>query len=255
MKRLLSLLLMILLLGGLAVPSLYFFYAKDLPDLESSGAILKNVARTIETQRQVIAPTGQHPDAWRFDLIPVGKLPKHLVNAVVAVDACFDYVGSKKELGYPRLRRIMKRWLQRDVSGAGAQACQLRYADQIVLAIGIVDPMRGSIADAKILDALTVDELLAYRINTVYFAEGVIGAQDGSRKLFKKDLAQLELGQIAELVAAEGYFQWFLRCQNPGKLKLFRDAILDRMEAFKLLGQAEAKAARGKQVSCSFKPD
>jgi hypothetical protein len=178
-----------------------------------------------------------------------------MLDAVVALDACPDYTTSKKELGFPKLRRIAKRWLAREVVGHGPQACQLRYADQIVLALGIVDPMRSSIADAKVLDALSIDELLSYRISTVYFADGVIGPQAAARKLFKKELSQLDLGQVAELLAAEGYFTMFQRCQNPAKLKMYRDAVIDRMEAFRQLTQAEAKAARSRQVGCYYKPD
>jgi len=254
MKRLVSFVLMLLVLGGLLAPAMYFYYSKDLPDLDSSQAIFKAVKRSIETQRQVVAPTGQKPEAWDFELLDLARLPKHLVHAVVAMDACPDYRTSKKELGYPKLSRIARRWLSNEIAGHGPQACQLRYADQVVLALGVLDAMRSSIADAKVLDALTVDELLAYRISVVYYAEGVIGPQAASRKLFKKELAQLSLGQIAELVAAEGYFTMFQRCQNPAKLKMYRDAVIDRMEAFRLLSQAEAKAARGPQVGCYYKP-
>ncbi len=257
MKRLLSFVAVVLILGGLLGPGLYFFYAKDLPDLGSSTAVFKAVKRSIEAQRQVAAPTGptgQRPEAYAFELVPASKLPPHFVDAVVAVDSCPDYATSKKDLPYPKLRRIAKRWLRKEVTGFGPQACQLRYADQIVLSLGVVDPMRASIGDSRVLDALSIDELLSYRISTVYYGEGIIGPQAAAQKLFKKDLLKLDLGQVAELVAAEGYFQMFQRCQNPAKLKMYRDAILDRMEAFRLLGQAEAKAARARQVTCYYKP-
>lgn len=257
MKRLLSFLLLVLILGGLLVPGLYFYYARDVPDLESPSAVLKAVKRSVEAQRQVAAPTGptgQKPEDYKFELMPLSKLPAHYVDAVVALDSCPDYTTSKKDLPYPKLRRIAKRWLRRQVSGFGPQACQLRYADQIVLTLGIVDSMRASIADHRVLDALSVEELLQYRISTVFYGDGVIGPQAAAQKLYKKDLEKLDLGQVAELVAAEGYFTMFQRCQNPAKLKMYRDAILDRMEAFRLLGQAEAKAARARQVGCYYKP-
>ncbi|HEY3450952.1 MAG TPA: transglycosylase domain-containing protein [Myxococcales bacterium] len=257
MKRLLSFFVLLLILGGLLVPGMYFFYARDLPDLESPTVVFKAVKRSIESQRQVVAPTGptgQKLEAYEFALVPTNKLPAHFVDAIVAVDSCPDYTTSKKDLPYPKLRRIAKRWLRKEVAGFGPQACQLRYADQIVLALGVVDAMRASIGDSKVLDALSVDELLSYRISTVYFGEGVIGPQAAATKLFKKDLEKLDLGQVGELVAAEGYFQMFQRCQNPAKLKMYRDAILDRMEAFRMLGQAEAKAARARQVTCYYKP-
>ncbi|MGC4121143.1 MAG: transglycosylase domain-containing protein [Myxococcales bacterium] len=257
MKRLLSFIVLVLILGGLLVPGLYFFYAKDLPDLDSPSAVFKAVKRSVESQRQVVAPTGptgQKLEAYQFELMPLAKLPAHFVDAIVAVDSCPDYTTSKKDLPYPKLRRIAKRWLRREVAGFGPQACQLRYADQVVLSLGVVDSMRASIGDHKVLDALSVEELLVYRISTVYYGEGVIGPQAAAQKLFKKDLDKLDLGQVAEMVAAEGYFQMFQRCQNPAKLKMYRDAILDRMEAFRLLGQAEAKAARARQVTCFYKP-
>ena len=109
--------------------------------------------------------------------------------------------------------------------------------------------------DLKVLDALTADELLAYRMATTNYGGSAIGPQAAARALFGRDLAQLDLGQVAELVAAEGYFTRFQRCQNPGKLKAYRDAVLHRMEAFRMVSAGEAKAARARQVSCYYRPD
>ena len=99
MRRLLSLAVLLLLLAGIVVPVLYLFYSRDLPELGTSADVLKAVQQAVETQRRVTAPSGQGTRDWAFELVPESKLPRHLVDAALAMDGCPDYRGAPKEDG------------------------------------------------------------------------------------------------------------------------------------------------------------
>jgi membrane peptidoglycan carboxypeptidase len=128
------------------------------------------------------------------------------------------------------------------------------YSEAIAASIGVGDRMHFAIADAHILGALQPYDLLGYRMSVMYFATGVIGARDGARRLFNKSLEELSLSQVAELLSAEADFPDWAVCKNPSKLRLWRDSIIDRMEAFRSIDADEAKAARARPVTCSLKP-
>ena len=256
MRRMFWGVLMVLLLGGVTFPALYFYYAKDLPDLSSASAIRASVASTVEGERRGTTVVGTHYEDVRFELWPLSKMPKALVSGVLAMDGCPDYLTARKERGYPRFKRLFRRWLNNDKAGMpGPGRCQLLYADMIASALGALDPMHATIADNHILTALDVEDLLAYRMSATYYAPGVIGAHAGARRLFKKDLEELSLSQIGELLAAESFFPQFVACKNPGKLKSYRDAAIDRMEAFRFISDTDAIAARApKKITCEIAP-
>ncbi len=255
MRRILLTTLMLAGFGGLVLPILYFVYSRDLPDLDSRESIRRAVANSVEGERRGTTVVGQRYDNVRFEVWPVSKLPKALVGGVLAVDGCPEYLGAAKDAGFPRTKRLLRRWAFGDKRGApGPGRCQLVYADLLSSSLGAVDPMHAAIADHKILNVMDPEDLLAYRIATAFYAPGLVGMSDAAKKLFKKDLDALSVAQIGELLAAENGFPDWLHCKNPGKLKLIRDATLDRMEAFRGITAAEAKAARTKPVSCSLAP-
>jgi membrane carboxypeptidase/penicillin-binding protein len=243
-------------MAGVVFPALYFYYAKDLPDLSTSSAIRGAVASTVEGERRGTTVVGMKYQDVRFELWPVSKLPKAMVSGVLAMDGCPDYLTARKERGFPLYKRLFTRWFYNDKRGGpGPGRCQLAYADMIASAMGAIDPMHATIADHHILSALDIEDLLAYRVSATYYAPGVIGAHDASQRLFKKDLDALSLSQIGELLASDGYFPQFSACKNPGKLKLYRDAAIDRLEGFQFISSDEANAARApKMITCQLSP-
>jgi hypothetical protein len=255
MRRMFWAVVMLLLMAGVIFPALYFYYAKDLPDLSTASAIRGVVASTVEGERRGTTVVGIKYQDVRFELWPVSKLPKAMVSGVLAMDGCPDYLTARKERGWPVYKRLFTRWLYNDRRGSpGPGRCQLAYADMIASAIGAIDPMHATIADQRILSALDIEDLLAYRLSATFYAPGVIGPHDASRLLFKKDLDALSLSQIGELLAAESYFPQFVACKNPGKLTLFRDAAIDRLEGFRFISDTEANAARAQKITCQLSP-
>ena len=255
MRRLFWFCVAMVLIGGVTLPVLYFVYARDLPDLDTPDQVRTAVARSVEAERRATTVVGLKWGKVDFELITPQKAPRALVTGVLAMDSCPEFLTTRMETGYPRVKRLVTRWLlNRHLGKAGPAACQLAYADTIAASLGVADSMHFAIADARILGALQPDDLLAYRMSVMYFAEGVTGAREGARRLFKKDLGELQLSQVAELLAAEHAFPEYYQCKNPGKLKLWRDSVLDRMEAFRAISPEEAKAARARPLTCALTP-
>lgn len=253
MRRLAGVAVVSILLSALAVPAMYFHYAKAVPEFGSRDQILRMISDSIEAERRSLGIAGaKYP---KYVPIPFEKLPKIVVNGALAIDACPDYVTARKEVGWPRARRLLRRVTEQGVTRGGPHACHVLYADRIAGALGIVDPVQAAIADGRILDALTPEELLSIRLSGSFYSPGVFGVHEAARALFKKEIDQLNLLQIAEVLAAESSFPDFLNCKNPAQLKMEKDIVLDQMEAFRVIGSTEANATRAKQVTCFHKPD
>jgi membrane peptidoglycan carboxypeptidase len=255
MRRILLILVIAALVAGLAGPIAYLAYAADLPPLNGPEEIRTALAHRVESERMAMTSHLHANKVERFEILGRDALPKALVGALLAMEACPEYLEAPKEQGLARGKRILGRLLH-DVTGGepGPGRCQFRFADLIGETVGAADPIHAAIADLRILEALTVEQLVIFRLAATYYAPGVIGTRDASRALFGVEPARLDIGQTAELIAAESHFPRFAECKNPGKLRLLRDAVLDRMVGFGVITEAEGKRAAAKNATCARRP-
>jgi membrane carboxypeptidase/penicillin-binding protein len=254
MRRILLITVFLTVLGAATVPVLYFIYARDLPSLADHEAIRFALASKVESERTVTADIARGHKIDKFEILPREKLPKGLVEGLLAMEACPEYFGVPKEPRTELAKRLIQRLSNPSGGEPGAGRCQVRFADHIAETIGVADPIHFAIADDKILQVLSIEELIVYRLAGTWYAEGIIGTRDACKRIFGLEPGQLDLAQVAELLAAESYFPEFAGCKNPARLKLLRDAVLDRMEAFNAISAADAKRARARKVSCSSRP-
>ncbi|MGI5862813.1 MAG: hypothetical protein ACOX6T_12250 [Myxococcales bacterium] len=252
MRRILLILVIAALVAGLAGPIVYFVYAADLPPMNGPEEIRSALARRIESERMATTSHIHGNKVEKFEILGSDQLPKALVGALLAMEACPEYLEAPKEQGFARAKRILGRLL-RDVTGGepGPGRCQFRFAELIGESVGVADPIHAAIADMWILEALTVEQLVTFRLAATYYAPGIIGTRAASRALFGLEPARLDIGQVAELIAAESHFPRFAECTNPGKLRLLRDAVLGRMVGFGVITKAEGKRAAAKNVTCA----
>ena len=255
MRRLLLLVLVFAAAAALALPLAYLFYAADLPDLSGPDAIRAALAHRVESERMATATVGTGHAIEKFEVLPRGQLPAGLVQGLIALEACPEYFQAPKERGLPRLRRLAGR-LFLEVSGGepGPGRCQFRFADLIGESVGVADPIHAAIANHRILEALSLEELVTFRLAATFYAPGVVGTRSASQALFGADPARIGLSESAELLAAESYFPQYRACKNPARLELLRDAVIDRMTGFGVIKESEGNRAKKRKVSCTTRP-
>lgn len=239
-------------LGAAALGLVYLYFAKDLPGLAEPAQISAALERRVEAERIAVRLNGgKRDDEAPFEILPKARLPKGLVLGLLALEGCPEYLEAPAEQGSAHVQRVLGRLLDPGGGPAGPGRCRLRFADQVAKAIGVVGQIHATIADHKILTALSTEQLLTYRLASTYYAPGVIGARAASRRLFGVDPGKLDLARSAELLLAEGQFEDFVQCTNPAQLKLLRDDVLARMAAFGVVGEGEARSAKARPLGCT----
>lgn len=248
MRKLISLVLFGLLALGLIVPAVYLQYSATLPDLGSQEALHALLAHRIESARTASRPVGVRYVAERFEVIPLERLPRGLVAAILAKYACPGYLAAPKEQGGALLRRLLDR--ARGVAGPPSpERCQLAFADHLARFLGVGETIPAAIADRRILRVLSVEQLLEYRIATLHFTDALVGPRPAAREAFGKPLEKLAAAECAELLAAESHWQEISGCTSAPRARLLRDEVLDRMAEQGTLSQLEAAAARARPAS------
>lgn len=254
MRKLLSLVAIVALFGGVVFPLMYFYYAQDLPDLSTAQAVQRALAGRVEAERAASTDKATQSRLREFQILTRSQLPNGLIAGLLAAEACPEYFDIPKEPPLERLKRLVARLTDSRGGPPGPGRCQLRFADLIAETIGAADPIHAAIADHRLLEALTLEELITLRLSSTYYTQGVIGARDASQVLFHREPAELDLAQSAELIVAESYYPDLARCKNPPRLRRIRDDVLNRMEAFGTITAVEAKKAQAKPLHCTRLP-
>ncbi len=181
-------------------------------------------------------------------LLPLGKIPVDLQNAVIAVedDAFLTHWGiSPKGMLRSAILDLLAR---RVVQGASTITQQL--AKQVFL-----KPERTfSRKFREVLLALEIEhefskqEILQFYLNQVYFGEGAYGVQAAAHNYFGKEVSDLSLADcalLAGLVRAPRANSPFF---NPENARRRRAVVLQRMYEEKMITAVERDAANAEPL-------
>lgn len=240
-------------LFGVVVPAAYLYVASGLPQLESEFDVEKHLRLSVEGERMSLK-YGQYQERTdiKYARPDFQRLPKELVALFISQLGCPGYFKTPKEDG----PRWSWRLLQLAVFGKelpGDGACEAYLADSLAVMVGVRGKFDRAVAAHKIHSALGKDQLVSYFLSAIFFERGVVGVDDASRALFGKEVAALELPQLAELMLALPpgyYYREVKQCQNAALLRINRDVALDQLVAHALLKPEQARQAKQSNVSC-----
>ena len=163
--------------------------------------------------------------------IPLGQIPRHLREAVIAVEGDQFYeeggvnLGSILRAAYTNLR-----------SGAveeGGSTITQQYVKKIYTdgSKTLGRKIQEALLAEKLTRELTKDEILSRYLNAVYFGQGAYGVQAAAKTFFgvpAKKLTLLQSATLAGLIAAPARFDPVLQ---PDAGLARRNYVLDRMVA------------------------
>jgi penicillin-binding protein 1A len=197
-------------------------------------------------------------------IIPLSQMPKHLRNAVIAVEDSEFY----DHPGFDPIGIIRAAWTdlvrQEIVQGASTITQQLvknRYAGEYVTdpdtgqreyitpPRNIEQKIREVLLAVKVEQQFSKDQILAKYLNTVYFGRGAYGVQAAAQTYWQKDakdLTILESATLAGLIAKPSAFD---PVEDPDGAALDRrNYVLSRMVIEGYLSEERAQAMMAKEV-------
>ncbi|MEK6605951.1 MAG: transglycosylase domain-containing protein, partial [Nitrospirota bacterium] len=184
------------LLGAGTVAGTVWYLLEDLPPLTGLHEYQPSlVTRVYSADKQVI---GQFFVERRI-LVPLEKIPRHLVNAMVAIeDARFfehrglDFVGIA--------RAAMTNILSGKVrQGASTITQQLARSLFLSPKRDFQRKVKEALLAIKMEQILGKEQILELYLNQIYFGHGAYGVQAAAQTYFGKDVGRVTLAEAAYL--------------------------------------------------------
>ncbi|QSQ20559.1 transglycosylase domain-containing protein [Pyxidicoccus parkwayensis] len=255
MKSLLWIVLFLLGLAGVVIPLTYLYTASRLPPLESEFDVQKQLKHSIEGERMSLR-AGQYeknPRPVTFQPPDFSRLPKDLVALYIRHLGCPRYFQTPREDG--------PAWAWRLFAGVtvgtvppGDGGCERILAMRLAGRLNIEGPLPQTVAAHRLHSFMQKDQLIVYDLSTAYFERGIVGVEDAAYSLFKRELGDLQLAELAELQLALppfGYYDDLKQCRNPTVIRQNRDMLLEDLAGWKLVSEDRARNAMAQPVSCT----
>ena len=243
-----TLLLTILAVFGLglgALGGIGWYLNQDLPPLTGLRDYQPSlVTQVYSADKQVI---GQFFVERRI-LVPLEKIPKHMVNAVVAVEDArfFEHRG----LDFVGIARAM---LTNVLSGRirqGASTITQQLARSLFLSPkrDLERKLREALLAIKMERILGKEQILELYLNQIYFGHGAYGLQAAAQTYFGKDVAQVTLPEAAFLAGLPKGPSDYSPYLHPEAAKRRQVTVLKRMVDEGFITSKEAEHAAEQDV-------
>ena len=191
-KIILSTLLTLLIIGGIAAAVIYMHIRESLPDVST----LKNVE--LQQPMQIFTADGKlMGEVGEERRIPVklSDIPKPLIDAIIATEDVRFY--EHKGVDPKGIARALYRSSQGDTQGASTITQQLARNFFLTPERNIERKIKEAILALEIEKVLTKDEILELYLNKIYLGYRSHGVAAAAKTYFNKTLDQLTLGEIA----------------------------------------------------------
>lgn len=228
------------LVAAVAAGAAVWALSRNLPDIGALRSYQPSlVTRVYADDNQQI---GQFFVEKRV-LTPLARIPKGLINAVIAVEDSRFYQHEGLDV-----LRIVKAVVVDVVSmrlreGASTITQQLARSLFLTPEKTLSRKAKEMLLALKIERLLAKDEILEMYLNQIYFGHGAYGVQAAARTYFAKDVGDLTLAEVAFVAglpkAPNNYSPYF----NPDRAKQRQGVVLKRMLDEKLLTDAEFRDA------------
>lgn len=245
-------------LTGVVVPSVYLYTASQLPRLESEYDLETHLRMSIEGERMSIR-AGRYDDenrSHKFAKPEFAKLPHDLIALYISQMGCPSFFRTPREDGGRWAWRLAASIAGVELEGDGW--CEKYLARRIAGALGIKGTLQTTVAANKLHTFLQKDELVAWDFSSMYFERGIVGVNDAAWELYRKDLNDMTLPELAEFTLAlpiHGYYQDLRECKNASLIKQNRDAILTQLGNQGLVPPEKVRDALRAPVACLRVPN
>lgn len=204
----------------------YFYFNKDLPDIEKLKNYKPNTITKIYSEEGEVI--GEFFIEKR-EVIPIHRIPKHLIYAFIAGEDArfFEHKG----IDYLAIiRAFIKNIFSGEIVQGGSTITQ-QVVKSILLSSerSLVRKIKEAILAYRIEKYLTKEEILFLYLNQIYLGHGAYGVATASKEYFGKEVEDLSLAESALLAGLPQAPTKYSPYQHPEQAKKRQIYILVRM--------------------------
>jgi len=222
-----------------------FYLAQDLPSVEILRTYTPaQTTRVYSDDKQLI---GQFFIERRV-FVPLSKIPKNMVRAILAVEDARFYEHS----GFDWIRIIKAGWTNLEnlqvKQGASTITQQLVRSLFLTPDKTMERKLKEILLARRMEVAFTKDEILEAYLNQIYFGQGAYGVQAAAKTYFGKDIHQVTLGEAAFIAGLPKAPNSYSPYSHGDKAKQRQQVVLKRMVDEGFITQEEYEAAYKKDL-------
>ena len=245
-KILLGVSFTIFVLAAAGMGGTIWYLLQDLPPLTGLREYQPSlVTRVYSADKQII---GQFFVERRI-LVPKENIPRHMVNAVVAIEDArfFEHRG----IDFVGIGRAMVTNLVSGKIRQGASTITQQLARSLFLSPkrDFGRKMREALLAIKMEQILGKDQILELYLNQIYFGHGAYGVQSAAQTYFNKDIGQVTLPEAAFIAGLPKGPSDYSPYVHPQAAKRRQLAVLRRMVDEGFITAEEEKRAAEKELS------
>lgn len=187
------------------------------------------------------------------------EISPNVINALIATeDSRFYHHRGIDEIAL--LRVFFKSILLQDRSAGGGSTLSQQIAKNLYQRKDFgpltmpVNKLRESIIAYRLEKLYTKDEVLTLYLNTVPFAENTFGIGVASERFFSKAPAKLSVPEAATLVGMLKANNSYNPRRNPERSLERRNVVIDQMQKYDYLSDAEAKSYKVQPIKLDYNP-
>ncbi|MGH7369443.1 MAG: penicillin-binding protein 1A [Candidatus Methylomirabilaceae bacterium] len=205
---------------------LFAVYLRSLPTLDALEEYRPSLVTTLYSdQGEPFATFYEQKRVW----VPLSNTPKHLVNAIIAVeDAQFYRHRGINFRGIARAFLANIRAL-RPAEGGSSITQQLARVLFLTPEKSISRKVKEVLLAIEIEKHYSKDKILELYLNQVYFGHGAYGAEAAAHTYFKKGIDQVNLAEAATLAGLPRAPNYYSPIMDKERALRRRDHVLARM--------------------------
>ncbi|MFQ5596990.1 MAG: penicillin-binding protein 1A [Nitrospiria bacterium] len=226
MKWGIKIFLVFFLLSAIGTGGVIYHFSRDLPSLKSLGSYKPSQATRIYSDENRVI--GEYYIEKRV-FVPISRMPKHLVQAVLAVEDARFY--EHKGFDPIRIIRAFQKNLEsgRIRQGASTITQQLTRSLFLTPERTMERKIKELLLALKMEKVLSKDEILEIYLNHIYFGHGAYGVQIASKTYFGKNVTDITLEEAAFMAGLPKAPNDYSPYRHPEKAKFRQRIVLKRM--------------------------
>ncbi len=247
LRWLLLLAIIAIVVGLLAAGALYSVVSSRLPEVESLRNIeLQEPMYVYANDGRLMALFGE----MRRYPVDIAEVPEVVKQAFIAIEdnrfyehEGIDYKGVARAVWL-----IAKTGSKEGVPGGSTITQQVARQFYLSPEVSYTRKFEEMLLAMKMERELSKDEIFQLYLNKSFFGNRAYGVAAAAEFYYGKQLAELDLDEVASLAAIPKFPSSGNPISNPERAKIRRDYVLERMAELGFVSRAEAAAAQATEM-------